>query len=72
MNFMTWMYSSVYPHLYHPQTHGSVVKALTEDPSVFEYDSLYDKMQEEKRKADPRLQKKDTKVVAATVRPMCE
>lgn len=45
-----------------PQTHSSVVKALAEDSSVFEYDSLYDKMQDDKRNSDPRLQKKDTKV----------
>lgn len=39
-----------------------MTKALAEDPSIFEYDSLYDEMQEEKKKADPRLKKKDTKV----------
>lgn len=44
------------------QTHETVAKALVEDPNVFEYDSLYDDMVAQKRKADPRLQKKDTKV----------
>ena len=40
-----------------------MTKALAEDPSIFEYDSVYDEMQQKKKKADPRLQKKDTKVM---------
>lgn len=44
----------------------AVAKALEEDPSIFEYDSLYDEMAERKKKADPRLQKKDTKVGGAS------
>lgn len=44
------------------QSHESVVKALAEDPSVFEYDNIYDDLQEKKKKSDPRLQKKDTRV----------
>ena len=45
------------------QTHETVVKAMEEDPSVFEYDSLYDDMVERRRRDDPRLKKKkDTKV----------
>ena len=52
-------YLSVLPW---PQTHEAVAKALEEDPSVFEYDSLYDDMTERKKHADPRLQKRDTKV----------
>ena len=39
-----------------------MAKALEEDPSIFEYDSLYDDMTDRKKRADPRLQKKDTKV----------
>ena len=39
-----------------------MVKALEEDPNVFEYDTLYDKIQDEKKKADPRLVKKDKSV----------
>lgn len=39
-----------------------MVKALEEDPSVFEYDNIYDDLQEKKKKSDPRLQKKDTRV----------
>ena len=38
------------------------MKALAEDPSVFEYDNIYDDLQEKKKKSDPRLQKKDTRV----------
>ena len=44
------------------QSHEAVVKALAEDPSVFEYDNIYDDLQEKKKKSDPRLQKKDTRV----------
>lgn len=44
------------------QSHGSVLKALEDDPTVFEYDSLYDDMQEKKKRADPRLVKKDKSV----------
>ena len=43
-----------------------MAKALEEDPSVFEYDSLYDDMTDQKKRADPRLQKKDTKVGVPT------
>lgn len=45
-----------------PQSHQSVLKALEEDANVFEYDSLYDEMQEKKKKQDPRLAKKDRTV----------
>lgn len=44
------------------QSHQSVVKALEDDPNAFEYDSLYDEMKERKRRADPRLAKKDKTV----------
>ena len=44
------------------QSHGAVIKALEEDPDVFDYDGQYDKMQEQKRKSDPRLLKKDKNV----------
>lgn len=44
------------------QSRGQVTKALEEDPSVFEYDSIYDQMQEKKRKSDPRLVTKDKNV----------
>lgn len=30
-------------------------KALAEDPSVFEYDTIYDEMENKKRESDPRL-----------------
>ena len=45
-----------------PQTHETVAKALDEDPNIFEYDTLYDDMVTQRKKLDPRLQKKDTKV----------
>ena len=45
-----------------PQTHETVAKALVEDPNIFEYDTLYDDMVTQRKKLDPRLQKKDTKV----------
>ena len=35
---------------------------MEEDPSVFEYDNIYDDLQDKKKKSDPRLQKKDTRV----------
>lgn len=35
---------------------------MKDDPNVFEYDSLYDDMQEQKKKLDPRLAKKDRSV----------
>lgn len=38
------------------------MKALEEDPDVFDYDGQYDKMQEQKRKSDPRLLKRDRSV----------
>ena len=49
------------------QSHESVVKALAEDPSVFEYDNIYDDLQEKKKKSDPRLQKIDTRVCADNI-----
>lgn len=39
-----------------------MIQALEEDPDVFDYDGQYDKMQEQKKKADPRLIKKDRDV----------
>ncbi len=44
------------------QSHESVNKALEEDPTIFDYDSHYDEMVEQRKKADPRLKKRDTKV----------
>ena len=44
------------------QSHGTVMKALEEDPNIFDYDGQYDKMQEERIKSDPRLMKKDRNV----------
>jgi len=38
------------------------LQALKEDPSVFEYDAVYDQMQEKKIKSNPRLGNKDKNV----------
>ncbi len=46
-----------------PQSHETVTKALQEDPTIFDYDGHYDNMVEQRKKADPRLKKKDTKVI---------
>lgn len=45
-----------------------MLKALEDDPTVFEYDSLYDDMQEQKKRADPRLVKKDKSVCSKALR----
>lgn len=37
------------------QTEDAAAQALAEDPSVFEYDSLYDQMVEEKKNKNPKL-----------------
>ncbi len=40
-----------------------MAEALAEDPTVYEYDSIYDQLQEQKKKTNAKLQgKKDTKV----------
>lgn len=39
-------------------------KALQEDPSVFEYDAVYDEMENKKRKSDPRLKSQEEKKVS--------
>lgn len=39
-------------------------KALEEDPSVFEYDAVYDKMESKKRESDPRLKSQEDKKVS--------
>ena len=37
--------------------------ALAEDPTIYEYDNIYDMIQEQKKKSDPKNKtKKDTKV----------
>lgn len=43
------------------QTQIEIEKALMEDPSVFEYDNVYDKMEKEKVKMDPSLKKNESK-----------
>lgn len=39
-------------------------RALQEDPSVFEYDAVYDKMEDKKRESDPRLKSQEERKVA--------
>jgi hypothetical protein len=46
------------------QTQIEIEKALLEDPSVFEYDSVYDEMEKEKAKIDPSLKKNESREVA--------
>lgn len=43
------------------QTQIEIEKALMEDPSVFEYDNVYDDMEKEKVKIDPSLKKNESK-----------
>ena len=62
---LTKLYMYVIVFQYNFQNHEAVVKALAEDPSVFEYDNIYDDLQEKKKKSDPRLQKKDNRVCEA-------
>lgn len=38
-------------------------KALAEDPSVFEYDNIYDEMENKKRESDPRLKNQEDRKV---------
>ena len=49
------------------QTRNMLTDALSEDPTVFDYDKIYDKLQEKKKETDLKLKaKKDT-----SVRTMC-
>ena len=41
------------------QTQIAIEKALSEDPSVFEYDNVYEEMEKEKNKIDPKQKEKD-------------
>lgn len=43
------------------QTQIEIEKALMEDPSVFEYDNVYDEMEKERVKIDPSLKKNESK-----------
>lgn len=45
------------------QTRNILTEALLEDPSVFDYDRVYDELQEKKKESDVKLKaKKDTSV----------
>lgn len=41
------------------QTQIAIEKALSEDPNVFEYDNVYDEMEKEKGKIDPKQKEKN-------------
>ena len=41
------------------QTQIDIEKALGEDPNIFEYDNIYDKLEQEKSKLDPKLKTKN-------------
>ena len=41
----------------------NIEKALEEDPNVFEYDSIYDKLEEEKKKSDPKAKNQSKEVI---------
>ncbi|XP_074643696.1 uncharacterized protein LOC141900611 [Tubulanus polymorphus] len=44
--------------LFKKQTQLQIEKALSEDPSVYEYDNVYDDMKSQKQKNDPKLKEK--------------
>ncbi len=44
------------------QTQINIEKALEEDPNVFEYDEIYDKLEEEKKKSDPKSKNQSKEV----------
>ena len=46
---------SLCPIALYLQARDTMEKALAEDPSVFEYDTIYDEMENKKRESDPRL-----------------
>ena len=48
--------------IYLIQTQIEIQKALKEDPTVYEYDAVYDKMEEKKKAANVKDQEKDRKV----------
>jgi len=49
------------------QTQIEIEKALKEDPSVYEYDNIYDEMTEKKKAAVPKLTEKDKKVCGENI-----
>ena len=46
------------------QARDVMEKALQEDPSVFEYDAVYDEMENKKRESDPRLKSQEERKVS--------
>ena len=54
------------------QTHSLLSQALEQDPTVFDYDSVYDTLQEQKELACQKTwQSRDTKVVALLLHVLC-
>ena len=51
--------------VYLTQTQIEIQKALKEDPTVYEYDAVYDKMEENKKAANVKDPEKDRKVTVA-------
>ena len=45
------------------KTQLDIEKAMAADPSIFEYDNIYDEMQEKKKQEDVRLSSKSKKEV---------
>jgi coiled-coil domain-containing protein 55 len=41
------------------QTQIEIEKAISEDPNVYEYDSIYDKLEADKIKLDPKLKQRE-------------
>lgn len=52
------------------QTQIEIQKALKEDPTVYEYDAVYDKMEEKKKAASVKVPEKDKKVPYAYVQKL--
>ena len=44
------------------QTQIEIQKALMDDPNVYEYDAVYDEMEEKKNAANAKVPEKDKKV----------
>ena len=51
----------------HTQTQIEIQKALKDDPTVYEYDAVYDEMEEKKKAVNMKVPEKDRKVHTCTV-----
>ena len=62
--WILWYYSLEIKYivfLWH-KTQIEIQKALREDPTVYEYDAVYDEMKEKKKAANVKVPEKDRKV----------